>query len=1018
MSERPAGADEGGAVRCAVRLAALLLPLAALAWIGSGVRRVDPASEISVVSGDLVPFSPRRIEGAVAVVPPGLLRLDRYPATAADVALPGAEEARLVGKDGSTFGLRGSARVRVLPDRWEDAVRAAGGEGIRGVIAASVRASAGEAGSLSPREPMRASVSVRLQKALGAALLQRGVELLGLEVAGFDLLAVPKGTRASLADTRLLILGLDGADWAILDPLLAQGRLPNLSRLIREGVRAKLLTISPALSPVVWTTIATGVDPARHGILDFLVPGPEGGEGQPVTSRQRKAPAVWEMLSEAGARIGNVAWWATWPADPVEGYLVTDRVAYQLFGARPDAAAGEGKTWPPDLYESEVRPRIVPPEATSWEEVRQYLRGPRTRPEDFDGEERKLLDDFRTLLAATRTYVDVALALRSQGPLDFESVYVEGTDTVGHLFMPYRPPKLAGVDPGRFEAFRDVVDAYYETADREVGRLLEGRGRDWTVLVLSDHGFASDASRPLTTDSRIGHGPAADWHRRFGVLILSGAHVRAGARLEEASVYDVAPTILALFGQPVPTSWPGSVLTAALDPAFLEKHPLRYREDAPTRPGIDASPDEGRTPALDPEAAELREKLRSLGYLGSSEGAPVRATTRNNTGIALLAQGKIEAAIAEFRAGIEDEPRNAVLLVNLGTALRLRGDREEARAALERALTVPATRRAAGHQLAQLCMDSRDLDGAERHLRGVLEAEPGAADVVNSLGLVLEKKGREAEAEAHYRRAADVDPDAAEPRANLGNLARSRGDLDAAEAWYRSAIEADPYFMGAYNNLALVYQDRGDDDKAIELYDRALAKSPDHAVVLNNLGSIFFERGDVEDARRSWSRAAALDPRYPSPLNNLAGLEISEGNLEAARGRLLRALELDPHYGDARVNLALLLRKEGKAEDARAEILRALEDPRSRKSALLQAGIEEIEAGRPREALAYLDEARAAGVRDPMLWNATGECYRKLGRPREAIGAWEESLRIDPSQGEVRAAIDTVRSAGPSRAPR
>ena len=173
----------------------------------------------------------------------------------------------------------------------------------------------------------------------------------------------------------------------------------------------------------------------------------------------------------------------------------------------------------------------------------------------------------------------------------------------------------------------------------------------------------------------------------------------------------------------------------------------------------------------------------------------------------------------------------------------------------------------------------------------MLEAEPGAADVVNSLGLVLEKKGREAEAEAHYRRAADVDPDAAEPRANLGNLARSRGDLDAAEAWYRSAIEADPYFMGAYNNLALVYQDRGDDDKAIELYDRALAKSPDHAVVLNNLGSIFFERGDVEDARRSWSRAAALDPRYPSPLNNLAGLEISEGNLEAARGRLLRALE-------------------------------------------------------------------------------------------------------------------------------
>ena len=70
------------------------------------------------------------------------------------------------------------------------------------------------------------------------------------------------------------------------------------------------------------------------------------------------------------------------------------------------------------------------------------------------------------------------------------------------------------------------------------------------MLVLSDHGFSSDVTRPLTTDSRIGHGPAADWHRKFGMIVLSGAHVRAGAKLDEASVLDVAPTVLGIAGVP------------------------------------------------------------------------------------------------------------------------------------------------------------------------------------------------------------------------------------------------------------------------------------------------------------------------------------------------------------------------------------------------------------------------------------------------------------------------------------
>ena len=100
-------------------------------------------------------------------------------------------------------------------------------------------------------------------------------------------------------------IGLDGLDWEILDPLIEQGRLPHLEGLIENGTRAKLLSISPMLSPVIWTTVATGVEPSRHGIIDFLIEDPDSDQRQPVTSAQRQVPAVWVIGSRSGARASR-----------------------------------------------------------------------------------------------------------------------------------------------------------------------------------------------------------------------------------------------------------------------------------------------------------------------------------------------------------------------------------------------------------------------------------------------------------------------------------------------------------------------------------------------------------------------------------------------------------------------------------------------------------------------------------------------------------------------------------------
>jgi Flp pilus assembly protein TadD/arylsulfatase A-like enzyme len=771
-----------------------------LGWLAAGVRVLDPATSFALVERLHPPGAPRVVDARrVVVAPPGVFRVTVFARDPVELALPDAAQAMLSSPDGSRFGFRGSAVVRAVPAKASALAASAHGEGLPGVLLTSMRAAGTVLESVDRDLRDVSTLRLEFERRLRDELAARGASLESLRLEAFDELTAATPTAAVPRDVKVLVVGLDGADWKIIDPLMAAGRMPHLRSLVDNGVRSNLLSITPMLSPVIWTSVATGVEPARHGILDFLAP-TENGSSEPVTSRSRRVPAIWELLSDAGVRVGVTAWWATWPADPVNGYMVTDRVAYQLFGYSSDPRSAAGKTWPAAMYDV-IQPLIVPADKIPWSDLTPYLEGRRRDPSEFSADERSRLDEFRTLLAAGSTYLQIALALREREHVQFESVYFEGTDTVGHLFMSYRPPRLPSTDLEGFASFGAMVDRYYENADRMLGRLLEGR-EDWTVIVLSDHGFASDTTRPLTTDSRIGHGAAADWHRRFGILVLSGPGVKRGARLERASIYDIAPTILALFHQPVPRSWRGRVLGTALTPELLSANPVRFRTDDPVRRG-----NEGTMPDDDLEARELREKLQSLGYLPADNKIPT--TTKNNRGVGLLVEGKFAEAATVFREALSQEPNQPNLLVNLGVALRLSGDRREARSILEKAFLMQGARRSAGQQLAQLEMDEGNLDGAERLLRAVLEGEGRATEIRNALGLVLEKRGQLAAAEREYLEAAKLDPNAAEPRNNLGNLARQARRPDDAERWYLEAIEADPYFMGAYNNLALLFQTAG-----------------------------------------------------------------------------------------------------------------------------------------------------------------------------------------------------------------
>src|SRR5262245_17277284 len=127
----------------------------------------------------------------------------------------------------------------------------------------------------------------------------------------------------------VVLIGLDAADWSAIDPLVRAGKLPTFERLQRYGRTGTMLATPPLLSPILWTTIATGRAAEDHGILDFMVDRPSGGQA-PVAVTSRRVPALWNLFSQAGRRVAVVGWWATWPAESVFGTIVSDRVAPQL----------------------------------------------------------------------------------------------------------------------------------------------------------------------------------------------------------------------------------------------------------------------------------------------------------------------------------------------------------------------------------------------------------------------------------------------------------------------------------------------------------------------------------------------------------------------------------------------------------------------------------------------------------------------------------------------------------------
>ena len=260
--------------------------------------------------------------------------------------------------------------------------------------------------------------------------------------------------------SRFLLIGLDGAEPALVELWMDEGRLPNLAALRASGAYMPCPSTTPHATFPAWTTCVTGVNPGKHGVFDFT----ELAEGEYAirftNATYRAAPAIWKVLSDAGKRVCVLGVPATYPPEEVNGIMVSG------FDSPVCTAVDASFVYPPSIY----------PEVRNWRfaDFQETDIGPGWHDRALP----KLLDGIATKER-------IATKLLAREPWDFFMLVFGESDTVAHHFWLHHDPNSPRHRPGHEHAIRQV----YERLDDAVGELVQAAGDDVTIGVVSDHGF-------------------------------------------------------------------------------------------------------------------------------------------------------------------------------------------------------------------------------------------------------------------------------------------------------------------------------------------------------------------------------------------------------------------------------------------------------------------------------------------------------------------------------------------------
>lgn len=670
---------------------------------------------------------------------------------------------------------------------------------------------------------------------------------------------------------KVLLIGWDAADWKLINPLLDQGLMPTLDDFVSHGVMGNLATLRPILSPMLWNSIATGKRPEKHGILGFTEPDPRTGGVRPVTSTSRKVKAIWNILTQRGYKTHVLGWYAGHPAEPINGISVSDLYPYATAPRDQEWPLPDGVVHPESMRAIFAKLRMHPGEVTEGA-ILPWI----PHAAEIDQEKEKGLQVFAKILAENCSIHNTATWVLQNEQWDFLAVYYNGIDHFCHGFMQFHPPRMKGVPEEKFEIYKDVVNGAYRFHDMMLETLLDLAGPDATVVLVSDHGFHSDHLRPRGIP--VEPAGAAVQHRPLGIVCMKGPNIRQDERIYGATLLDVTPTILTLFGLPVGDDMDGRVLVHAFEkPPAIRRRPSWEEEAGPC----------GMHPAhlrIDPASVQtVLDRFVALGYILPTSDDQKKATevaireqNYNLARVYLDARRYVDALplLEKLTKENPDQLRFAQHLAQCYLALRRRAD---AKILLERLLNLEPTAPLKDSQepsettppdnpdaalesksrpwadvlMGVIRFQEGDLDGALSCMLKAEQSDPRLPDLHLRIGETYLRQGRIRDAERAFHRALEIDGDSAEAHLGLAVVyLRQRRNHEAAEEAL-VAVGLQHFLPLGHFHLGVALARLGHRERAILAFETALSMLPGLMSAHRWLSALQMQPGgDLEKAVR------------------------------------------------------------------------------------------------------------------------------------------------------------------------
>jgi predicted AlkP superfamily phosphohydrolase/phosphomutase/tetratricopeptide (TPR) repeat protein len=661
---------------------------------------------------------------------------------------------------------------------------------------------------------------------------------------------------------KVLLIGWDAADWKVMYPLIQQGKMPTLAKFLSEGVHGKIKTLDPPLSPMLWTSMATGYRADKHGITGFVEPLADNSGMRPVSSTSRKVKAIWNILHQNDLKSNVVGWWPSNPVEPINGVMVSNLYQQATKGKIKDWKMPSGTVHPIELEDKLASLRVHPYEITA-EHMLPFV----PKLDELDGKTDRTLKGIAKILANAASIHSASTYLQRETDWDFMAVYHDAIDHFSHLCMKFHPPHRPGIPEDRYEYFNQVVNSGYMFHDMMLERSLQLADEDTTVILVSDHGFHSDHLRPRYFVKEPA-APAQE-HSPYGMVCIKGPGIKKGEMMHGASVLDVTPTLLTLFGLPVGENMEGKPWLQA----FEEPIKVDTIRDWEKEEG-----DAGRHPEVlrdDPWAAqEAMQQLIDLGYIDAPDGDIAgkineqKQESKYYVARNLIDGGKHGQGMVLLEELVNDNPREIRYGQRLASCYLHKKQFAKCRDLIDRLKNLQLLIEEEESKLTE-----EELEKKNKNFMKEIEL-PNYIDYVE--GQLFMHLNRPKKAMESFKKVEEKSPNTFDLFLNMGKVCLLRHRWEEAQEAYVKALSIDDTSSFAHHGLGLALLRAGNIEAALDEFFLSVSLNYSYPSAHYHIGEALVKMDQKEEAANAFSAAVSLSPGMTKAHRWLADLYQNE----------------------------------------------------------------------------------------------------------------------------------------------